>query len=207
MGGTPAIGGGGSGGMSGGAGMGSGGAPPFSCDGCARLLVPLDESGDYTHFTKVLSSATDLGAATLTFSVAREAGTGGTFRGYVQQGEGQSFAYHIGPSTKISDIPTNTTLDVVWDLTSETTFDVTAIERIGIEITAEGSTSWADPTVILVDRIAVAGATPAVAASTFDDTSSVYTTPVEIYDPGPLWLNSYSADTTATGSEISWIGP
>jgi hypothetical protein len=42
---------------------------------------------------------------------------------------------------------------------------------------------------------------------TFDSASSVDTTPVELHDPGPMWLNSYSEDTTAAGSEISWIGP
>lgn len=206
QGGEPPVAGGGSGGGAGSGGSGGTSPEPFACTGCARLLVPLDAAGDHAHFTIVLAAATNLSAATITLRVAREAGTGGTLRAYVQQGDSQMFMYRLGPGTDIDEIPTAETMDIAWDLADETGFDLATIARIGIEITAEGSTAWTAPTVILLDRITVMGANPAVSAYPFDAATTVHPTPVEIYNAGPIWLNSYSADTTAAGSEISWIG-
>lgn len=204
-GGEPPMGGSGGSGGTGAEGGAGGATGPVACAGCARLSVPLDAAEDQAHYTLTLPGPTDLTQATLTFRVVREAGSGGEFRGYVQQGAGGDFEYALSEGTAISEIG-RVPETIVWDLADDgSSFDLTAIERIGIEITASGSTSWTNPTVVLIDRIAVADANPAVSAWTFDAMSSVHTTPVEIYEAGPIWLNSYSADTTATGSEIGWI--
>jgi hypothetical protein len=61
--------------------------------------------------------------------------------------------------------------------------------------------------VVHVDSVTITGTTPTLSAWTFDAASSVNTTPTENGSAGSMWLNSYSADTTATGAAISWLGP
>jgi hypothetical protein len=193
--------------VAGAAGAGGTDPAPEPCIGCARLSVPLDAAGDFAHYTIVLPTATNLSAATIAFRVVRVEGSGGMLRGYVQQGESAAFGYRTGPATMIADL-TTVTQDIAWNLAPIAgSFDLTAIARIGIEITAQGSSTWENPTVIDVDRILVSGASPASNPWNFDSADSIYATPVEIWDPGPMWLNSFSADTTAAGSTIAWIGP
>jgi hypothetical protein len=188
----------------GGAAGGGGSAGTDVCGGCARLTVPLDASDDWAHFVLTLPGATDLTAAVITFRLARAAGTGGSFKGYVQQGSSGDFAYRVGANTPLASIG-ETQQNVEWDLAGITDFDLAAITRIGIEVTAAGGSSWSNPTVLLLDSVQVSGAAPALESWTFDDADSVNTTPVETNRPGQLWLNSF--DTTAAGSAVAWFGP
>lgn len=207
-GGTSGAGTGGTGGAgAGGAGAGAGGAGPEVCSGCARLSVPLNDANDRAHFCVTLEEETDLSAAIITFRVARFAGTGGSFRGYIQHDGSPDWVFLEGADTPFSSIGT-TPGDIVWDLsTVTTTFDKTIIARIGIQVTASGATAWTNPTVLYVDSISVTGADPAIAGWTFDTSATVHTTPVTFLAPGPMWHNNHTDDTTAVGSAISWLGP
>jgi len=204
-GGTGGAGAGGTGGAGAG-GAGSGGTGEV-CTGCARLSVALDAADERAHYCLTLSGLTDFSAATITFRVARLAGTGGEFLGYIQHGGTPDYLYVESAHTQISSIGTSLS-NIVWDVSTVTgTFDKTVIARIGIEVTSEGSSAWTNPTVLYIDSVTVTGSNPAIAAWTFDTSATVYTTPVNSYGTGPIWLNNYSADTTAAGSAISWLGP
>jgi hypothetical protein len=78
----------------------------------------------------------------------------------------------------------------------------TAIKRVGIEVNGSGATAWENPTVIYVDSITIT--TPS-RSLTFDASGSVSTMPTNT-DPASqaLWVNSDSADTTATRTALSW---
>jgi len=206
--GTGGTGGAGGGAGTGGAGgAGAGGTGGEVCSGCARLSVVLDAADERAHYCLTLSGLTDFSAATITFRVARLAGTGGEFLGYIQHGGTPDYLYAESAHTQVSSIGTSLS-NIVWDVSTVTgTFDKTVIARIGIEVTSEGSSAWTNPTVLYIDSVTVTGSTPAIAAWTFDTSATVYTTPVNSYGVGPIWLNNYSADTTAAGSAISWLGP
>jgi hypothetical protein len=198
-------------GGAGGAGMGgagSGGTGGEVCSGCARLSVPVDEATDRAHYVLTLPGVTDFTSAMFTVRVRRYAATGGSIRMYVQHGGDPDFLYVQNAFTALSGVGTSFQ-NVTWDVSTVTgTFDRTVIYRVGIEITAnDGSTAWTDPTVVHVDSVTITGTTPTLSAWTFDAASSVNTTPTENGSAGSMWLNSYSADTTATGAAISWLGP
>jgi hypothetical protein len=177
-----------------------------TCSGCARLEVPLAASGNRAHFTLLLPSDTDMSAATITFRVANVAGTGGNFRGYIQEGA-PDYVFQTGNATTIASIGTSMQ-DIVWSVASAgTAADKTKIRRIGIEISAGSDSSWTNPTVLYVDRITVTGSSPSLASYPFDTDDSVYTTPTGQGPTGDMYLNDDAGDTTVTGAAISWVGP
>jgi hypothetical protein len=196
------TGGTGAGGTGGTGGSGSG----ETCSGCARLEVPLAASGNRAHFTLLLPSDTDMSAATITFRVANVAGTGGNFRGYIQEGA-PDYVFQTGNATTIASIGTSMQ-DIVWSVASAgTAADKTKIRRIGIEISAGSSSSWTNPTVFYVDSITITGSSPSLASYPFDTEDSVYTTPTGQGPTGDMYLNDAAGDTTVTGAAISWVGP
>jgi hypothetical protein len=194
------AGGAGAGGMAGTAGMGT------TCPGCARLSVPLTATANKAHFTLLLPGATDLSAATITFRVAKLAGTGGTFKGYIQEGS-PNYQLQDGVNTTIASIGTGMQ-NIAWSIASAgTAANKTSIQRIGIEIAGTSGSSWTNPTVLFVDSIVVTGSSLTSGSYTFDTEATVYTTPTEQGPAGRLFLNSYADDTNVTGAAISWLGP
>lgn len=201
---------GGAGAGNGGAGSGGGGAGAGGsgevCSGCARLSVPLAANTDKAHFTIGLPTATDFRTATIAFRVARYAGTGGWFKGYIQEGS-PNYLYQDSVETQIASIGTSLTT-ITWDVaTAGTTADKSIISRIGIEISGAGATSWTNPTVIYVDSITVTGTTLTTPSFPFATSSTVYTTPTSSGPNDLIWLNNYSGDTNVTGAAVSWLGP
>lgn len=177
-----------------------------TCTGCARLSVPLAATGDMAHFTLLLPSSTDLSAATVTFRVAKLAGTGGTLRGYIQEG---SPDYHVqyDAATVISSIGSSMQT-ISWSIaTAGTAANKAAIQRIGIEINGANGSAWTNPTVIYLDSIVVTGATLSPSSYPFDAASSVHTTPTGQGPAGKLYQNNFSEDTNVTGAAVSWLGP
>jgi hypothetical protein len=204
------AGGAGAGAGSGGAGSGGGGAGTGGggevCSGCARLSVPLAASADQAHFTIGLPAATDFRAATIAFRVARLAGSGGWFKGYIQEGS-PNYRFQANTETTIASIGTSMQT-ITWDIaTAGTTADKSIISRIGIEISGAGATAWTNPTVIYVDSITVTGTTLTTSSFTFGTASTVYTTPTSSGPSDVIWLNDHNTDTTVTGAAISWLGP
>lgn len=197
---------GGTGGAPGGSGGAGGETPePEPCVGCARLSVPLDAEDARARFVLTLPQLTDLSNGVVRIRVAGVQATGGIVRPYVQQGG--EFTAQVGEGVPLASIGT-TPEDIVWDLVLVAAgFDLTEIARIGIEISATGSTSWLNPTVLDIDLVAVSGASPALETWTFDESDSVHDTPVSNFGAGPMWLNSFEEDTTAVGAELLWLGP
>lgn len=179
---------------------GSGGAIQ-TATGCAKLLVPIDDTSDKSHFVITLASSADLSGATISMRLYVQAGQGGTIFNYVQD----SGTYHfLGvPAAKrqpLSSASGWTTLS--WNVGAEPDADgtgivKTSIKSIGIELNAQPSATWSNPTVVFVDSISV---TSPSLSFPFDAASSVSTTNTN----GALWLNGNSSDTTATGSAVSW---
>jgi hypothetical protein len=168
--------------------------------------VPLAASTDKAHFTIGLTSATDFRTATITFRVARYAGTGGWFKGYIQEGS-PNYLYQDSVETPIASIGTSMQT-ITWDVaTAGTTADKSIISRIGIEISGAGASSWTNPTVIYVDSITVTGATLTISSFPFATSSTVYATPTSSGPNGAIWLNDYSGDTNVTGAAVTWLGP
>jgi hypothetical protein len=169
---------------------------------------------DRAHYVQTLPSLTDFSEATVTVRVAKLQGTGGWFRIYLQHGGGTlpdggagDFNYAETPETLISSIGTSFQ-NITWDVSADTSgFDFAVISRLGIEVSAESGGPWTNPTVLYIDRIDITGASPAVSAWTFDSSSTVDPTPTNFRGAGAFWLNNYSADTTATGCTLSWLGP
>jgi len=189
----------GSAGVSGAAG-GAGGANQ-TASGCAKLSVPLDATSDKAHFVITLASTADLSGATISMRFYVQAGQGGAIFNYVQD----SGTYHfLGvPEAKRQSLSGASGWSTVsWDVGAEpasagTGLVKTSIKSIGIEINAQPSSAWSNPTVVYVDSITVQS--PAL-SFTFDAASSVSTNNTT----GTLWLNSNSQDTTASGSAVTW---
>ena len=79
---------------------------------------------------------------------------------------------------------------------------ITSIKNVGIELSAQPSSNWTNPTIVYIDSILVT--TPSL-SFTLDATSSVYSTPTTTSASGQaLWLNSGTLDTTAVGASLSW---
>ncbi len=198
------TGGAGSGGTAGGG--GSGGSVTVA-NGCARLDVPLDDTGDRAHFVISLSSAINMSAATISLRVYAASASGGSIFSYVQDGE--STVHFFGPPAGSRPAFTAGWQTVTWNVGTEppgsTGIVKTNIRRIGIEVNAAPATVWATPsTILFVDSVTVA--TPAQ-TFTFGTTDTVTTTPSNGLDVAGqvLWLSSATSDTTATGVALSWV--
>jgi len=163
--------------------------------------VPLDAASDKAHFVLSLASTADLSGATISMRFYVQAGQGGTIFNYVQD----SGTFHFLGVPTANRQPLNTASGwstVNWDVGTEpdaagTGIVKTSIKSIGIEINAQPSTTWSNPTIVYVDSITVQS--PAL-SFTFDANSSVSTSNTS----GTLWLNSNSLDTTASGSALTW---
>jgi hypothetical protein len=97
---------------------------------------------------------------------------------------------------------------VQWNVGTEpvgsTNINKSSIKRVGVEVTAGGSSAWANPTIVYIDSIIVA--TPAF-SFTFDTTGTVTSTASNGTDVAGqvMWLNSYSSDTSASGATLGWL--
>jgi hypothetical protein len=158
-------------------------------------------ASDRAHFTILLSAKSDLSSATITLRVARLKGIGGTILAYVQGGS-PDYILRFGMPIEIDSLGTSMQ-DVVWKVAdTRGSADLTAIERIGIEINGSGGGPYSNPTVIYVDRMDVASS-----SWTFDAAASVYTTPTVSGPVAQIWLNNHSGDTTVSDASVSWLGP
>jgi len=196
----------GKGGGGGTAGAGGTGGATQTATGCAKLSVPLDDGADKAHFVISLNSPVDLSGATISMRVYVQAGAGGTVFSYVQD----SGTYHfLGvPSAQrrlLNSVNGWTT--IIWNVGAEpdaagTGIVKTSIKNIGIELNAQPSSTWSNPTVVYLDSLTVTS--PAL-SFTFDATATVSPTPSTMNAPGQaLWLNIGTTDTTATGAALSW---
>jgi hypothetical protein len=198
---------GGNGGSGGKGGTGTGGSGT-TANGCAELSVPLNGTMDKAHFTISLNSPADLGSpgTTMSLRIYVEDGEGGRIFPYAQDAD-YNF---LGPATADRALLAEQQgwETITWNVAAEPAgtsgIDKSNITRIGIEIQAAGSTSWSNPTIVYVDSISVDD--PALSFG-FGMSSSVSTATNQTTDPNSqvLWLNADSADTTATGSEASWV--
>jgi hypothetical protein len=182
------------------------GGSPATTGGCAKLTVPLNASNEKAHFVISLTSPVDLSSATITMRLYVASGSGGTIFNYVQD----STTYHFfGTASAVRPLLNSFSgwSTATWNVgaqpdTSSTGIVKTSIKNIGIEINAQPSFSWSDPTVVYIDSITV---TAPKVSITFDASSSVVTTPTTIAAPGQaLWINSGSTDTTAIGTTVAW---
>lgn len=179
---------------------GSGGSVQMA-GGCAKLTVPLDDTNDKAHFVISLASTADLSGATINMRFYVQAGQGGTIFNYVQD----SGTYHfLGvPAAKRQPLSSGSGWSTVsWDVGAEpdsagTGIVKTSIKSIGIEINAQPSSNWVNPTIVYVDSINVTSPT---LTFTFDAASSVSNSNTN----GALWLNTNSQDTTASGCTVTW---
>lgn len=200
MGGTLAS-GGASGGMSMG---GSGGAPTMfpepTCSGCARLSVPLAAATDKANFAITLPYTMNFSNAVVTMRVYRQAGSGGQFKGYVQHsGSPDYLQLFQDPPFDVSSLTGWQTL--TWNVGEQrASYDKSNVGRVGLQITALASTSWTNPTVIYVDSISVSGISGG--PWTFDNNSSVSTSPSTSGPPNVLFCNS--GDNPVSGARVSW---
>ena len=194
------------GGIAGGGTAGGGGAAP-AATGCAKLSVPLDDANDKAHFVITLAAPANLTVATISMHLLVQAGTGGAVFNYVQD----SGTFHfLGVAS--SQRPAIATLGkwstLSWDVGAEpvgsTNISKSSILMVGIEIIAQPSTTWTNPTVVFVDSINVT--TPTTSLSFPLDSAAAISSATKNADAPvqTLWLNAGSTDTTAAGVTLSW---
>jgi len=185
---------------------GSGGAAP-AVTGCAKLSVPFDDANDKAHFVITLAAPANLTVATISMHLLVQAGTGGAVFNYVQD----SGTFHFlgvaqGQRPAIATLGKWSTLS--WDVGAEpvgsTNISKSSILMVGIEIIAQPSTTWTNPTVVFVDSINVTTTTtslsfPLDSAAAISSATKNADAPVQT-----LWLNAGSTDTTAAGVTLSW---
>jgi len=185
------------------AGAANGGANQ-TASGCAKLSVPLDDAGDKAHFLISLSSPADLSGATISMRFYLQAGAGGTIFNYVQDDE--TFHFFGIPSAQRHPLASASAWQTLsWNVGAEpdsagTGIVKTNIKNIGIELNAQPSSPWSNPTIVYIDSLTVTS--PAL-SFTFDAATSVNTTPTSPSGQ-ELWLHFHPADTTAAGSALSW---
>jgi hypothetical protein len=184
---------------------GEGGASEV-CSGCARLSVPLSADSDHARFVLSIPPDSNLTGATVRFRIAKAKGTGSKLRAFVQEGR-PDFHLQFSSALSLASLSTSMSTFTFNIENSITSADLTSIDRVGIEILGEGSSSFTNPTVIYVGRISVSGQSVTDQAWTFDTAASVFTTPTANGPAGTMWLNNYQADTNVSGATIGWLGP
>ena len=195
----------GSGGKGGSSGSGGTGAAVPIAGGCARLSVPFDDAGDKAHFVISLASPADLSGATISMRFYVQAGAGGTIFNYVQDSE--TFHFLGVPAAQRDPLGSVSAWETLsWNVGAEpdsagTGIVKTSIKNIGIELNAQPSSTWSNPTIVYVDSLTVTS--PAL-SFTFDAPASVNPTPTIVASGQELWLNIVPTDTTAMGSALSW---
>jgi hypothetical protein len=164
------------------------------------LTTALDDVDDQAHFVITLPADTDFTDAIVSVRLHVSGAVGGSLFLYVQQATYEFLGQAPLALNGFSGLTT-----IAWDVGAETTTEVdkTLIRRIGIEISADGATTWTNPTLVYIDSITV---TQASLSFPFDETDSVYTTPASSHSSDTsLWLNNATADTTALeGSSVAW---
>jgi len=196
---------GGTGGTGGGASNGGAGGANQTASGCAKLSVPLDDAGDKAHFVISLTAPADLSGATISMRFYVQAGAGGTIFNYVQ--DDGTFQFLGVPPAQRHLLGSGSAWETLsWNVGTEpdsagTGIVKTNIKNIGIELDAQPSSAWSNPTIVYIDSVTVTS--PAL-SFTFDAAASVYPTPTTNASGEELWLNTHPADTTATGSALSW---
>ncbi|HET7545370.1 MAG TPA: hypothetical protein VFK05_36135 [Polyangiaceae bacterium] len=196
---------GGAGGVLGGAGSGGAGGATQIASGCAKLSVPLDDAGDKAHFVISLASPADLSGATISMRFYVQAGSGGTIFNYVQ--DSGNFHFLGVPEAQRHPLARTGAWETLsWNVGAEpdsagTGIVKTSIKNIGIELNAQPSTMWSNPTIVYLDSLTVTS--PAL-SFTFDTTASVNPTPTTVSSGQALWLNVVPTDTTAAASALSW---
>ncbi|HET7544550.1 MAG TPA: hypothetical protein VFK05_31990, partial [Polyangiaceae bacterium] len=130
---------------------GAGGAIP-TASGCAKLSVPLDDAGDKAHFVIGLASPVDLSGATVSMRIYMQDAKGGTIFNYVQD----SGTYHFLGVPSANRQPLSSAsgwTTISWNVGAEPDADgtgivKTSIKSIGIEINAQPSSTWSNPTIV-----------------------------------------------------------
>jgi hypothetical protein len=189
-------------------GSGGTGAPPplTTCTGCARLEAPFDSADDKANFVINLPNTVFLGNARITFRVYREAGTGGAVKGYIQHGGSPDFNQLF----QLDALPLSAIkgwTDFTWDVGAQAApnYDKN-VTRIGIQITAAGSTEWVKPTILYLDSITVANAS--AGPWTFNDGGTIVNgnpmCPATHSSRNVLWCNG--SDSPVSGTRITWLG-
>ena len=167
--------------------------------------MPIDDAGDKAHFVISLTSPADLSGATISMRFYVQAGAGGTIFNYVQ--DSRSFNFLGVPDAQRHLLGTTGAWETLsWNVGAEpdsagTGIVKTSIKNIGIELNAQPSSVWSNPTIVYLDSLTVTS--PAL-SFTFDATASVNPTPTTTSPGQVLWLNIYPTDTTATASTLSW---
>lgn len=182
----------------------NGGTGPLgSCPGCARLSVPLADASHKANFVITLPNVMDFSNTQIRYRVYREAGSGGSVKGYIQHSGSPDYQQLFQREAQpISDI--YGWVEFTWDVAAhDTTFDKTIVGRVGIQVTGAEATSWTNPTVILVDSITVIGA--AAGPWTFDYNNTVDPGATTSAAPNVLWRNN--GDNPVAGATVTWLGP
>jgi hypothetical protein len=186
---------------------GTGASPPLTtCTGCARLEAPFDSSDDKANFVINLPNTVFLGNAQITFRVYREAGTGGAVKGYIQHGGSPDF-HQLFQSNAVRLSVLKGWTEFTWNVGAQEApnYDKN-VARIGIQITAEGSTEWAKPTIVYLDSITVTNAS--AGPWTFNDGGTIITgdpmCPATHSSRNVLWCNG--GDSPVSGTRITWLG-
>ena len=138
--------------------------------------MPLAATGDHARFVVSLPGPTDVSTATVAFRVIKRQGTGGSFRLFIQSGAPDfSLAFSSATSLESSG---SSVRSVTWSIAdADTSLDKKAVERVGIEIAGVGGNTWANPTVLYVDRVDVSGTALGTGSFPFESAASVYTRP------------------------------
>jgi hypothetical protein len=196
---------GGTGGAIGGTGGAAVGGATQTANGCAKLSVPFDAASDKAHFVISLNSPADLSGATISMRLYVEAGMGGSIFNYVQDSGTYHFLGVPAAQRRLLSGP-STWSTLSWNVGTEdaaaTGIVKTSIKNIGIELNAQPSASWSNPTIVYIDSLTVTSPT---LSFTFDAKASVYPTPTTTSATAEaLWLNNGATDTTAAGAMLSW---
>jgi len=183
---------------------GSGGGE-FPANGCASLTVPLTATTGRAHFVITLASGTNFSGATLSMRVYVKAGVGGAISNYVQD----STYKLLRDSTPAKLDTLSGWQTVTWDVAAQgagsTGIALTAVSRIGIEISAASDTAWSNPTIVYIDSIAVTMTSPTLSFA-FNTNGTVRSTPSTLDVAGQvLWQNSNTVDTTASNVALGWL--
>lgn len=191
-----------------GAGGGGGGTagtpttfPEPSCAGCVRLFVPLASPTDKANYAITLPAVRDFSAATITYRVYLEAGSGGFVKGYIQHSGSPDFL-QMFQSTP-ADISTlgGGWRDIVWNVGAQAAnYDKRIIGRVGIQVTSLGATKWSNPTIVYLDSVSVSGVS--TGPWTFDQSGSVG--PGGVSGP-PNVLFTNLGDNPVSDSTATWF--
>ncbi len=174
--------------------------PEPTCSGCARLSVPLAAPADKGNFVIVLPYVVSFGSAVLTARIYRQSGSGGQIKFYVQHSGSPDYAQLFQENAlQLSSL--SGWQDLTWDVGANTApYDKNIVGRVGIQITAGGSTRVTNPTVVYVDSIRVSGV--GVGPWLFENAGSVSSSATISAPPNVMFTNY--GDYPVPGSAVTW---